>query len=699
MPQRRGRGAQVVCAVIFIFMLLETNARSEAPLEEIVVTGEKNKIVMRIVELPELAGPEADVAALMTRVPGGNVAANGPLTGLIQYRGFSGVRLAASVDGVHLALAGPNLMGPPLHYVPLPLLQEFEVVRGVAPVSDGGSIGGVVRARLKKSSFGVSSDFESHIDAMMRVRSVDDGMAGGGMASFANNKHRLHVLGSVEDGDDARFPGGKVLPTSYRRSVAGVGYGMRVGNGEVGIDYRHQETGNAGTPSLPMDIRYFDAEIGKAEIRHPIGAWNLSGKLTLSRIKHGMDNFTLRSAPAGPASHRYTVAVSDGFGFDISAHTRLWSGDFLTSIEGNLDTHDVRITNPNNAMFFVNNYSNVKRHRLSAMSEWAGQLSGGWGVTAGVRLTRNRMTPGDVDLSPMMPMPAQMQKNWFNSNNRSQKDINVEAALIATRSMTPSLDLILALGKKVRSPGYVERFSWLPMSASGGLADGNNYIGDPTLKPERLYQFEVGFNFEHPRFTLSPRFFVQNIDDYVQGVPFDNTVGFIDSPVEMISAMGGDPTPLRFANVDARLWGFDVEARAVLGKHLKVRSVFSYVRGKRRDIDDDLYRIAPTSGLATLTYERSGWQIDLESRFAFAQRNISLANGETETAGYALLGARARFDVRHGLQLALSADNLTNKRYANHLSGRTRVPSDGLAMYERMPGVGRNVSLTLMMQY
>lgn len=78
-------------------------------------------------------------------------------------------------------------------------------------------------------------------------------------------------------------------------------------------------------------------------------------------------------------------------------------------------------------------------------------------------------------------------------------------------------------------------------------------------------------------------------------VPFDDTIGVIDSPVEMIASMNGDPTPLRFGNVDAELFGVDLDFLLRPVKRIELSGTASFVRGKRRDVDDDLYRIPPAN--------------------------------------------------------------------------------------------------------
>ena len=64
--------------------------------------------------------------------------------------------------------------------------------------------------------------------------------------------------------------------------------------------------------------------------------------------------------------------------------------------------------------------------------------------------------------------------------------------------------------------------------------------------------------------------------------------------VRMLNDMNGtsNPDPLQFNNVDAELYGFDLDWAWRLGEHWSMSGLVNYVRGKRDDTSDDLYRIA-----------------------------------------------------------------------------------------------------------
>jgi iron complex outermembrane receptor protein len=189
--------------------------------------------------------------------------------------------------------------------------------------------------------------------------------------------------------------------------------------------------------------------------------------------------------------------------------------------------------------------------------------------------------------------------------------------------------------------------------------------------------------------------YIREIDNFIQGVPFDDTIGVADTMVEMIAAMNGDPTPLRFANTDARLYGFDIDAGYNLAGPLRLDAVASYVRAERRDIEDDLYRIAPFSLTTGLTWEAEAWSSTLEVRGVAKQDKVSLSNGEAETPGYVLVNLYADWQVREGVRLSAGVENLLDHTWRDHLSGYNRNAAGDVALGTRLPGAARGAFIRL----
>jgi len=663
-------------------------AEEEESIDRIVIKGEKLGGPGAFVATPKRATPnEPDTSQLLQLIPGGDVVDNGALSGQVQYRGMFGDRINVQVDDVYLSPGGPNWMDPPLHYAPRPILDHLEMDLGIASVSSGSeSIGGSARAVLKSSEFGPSEEFIFNGDIEVGGRSADESFAGGGILSAANEHHRFHLLGSAELGDDYRVGGGgRVRPSEFKRYHYGGGYGVQLGDHLLGFDYRYNDTQETGTPVLPMDIRSIDTHLAKIDYQGRAGPVDLSALFSFNDIEHAMDNFDLRPPPgAGPTRWRRNDASSQGGGYSLAADFGLLNGNFELGVDGHLAEHDARITNPNNAAFFVVGFNDARKNRYGTWAEWTGGIDEHWDLELGLRYTRISMDSDEVDALPAQTMPPAMRlRDAFNGAGRKKSDDLVDAVLKLGFEPRSGLRLELAAGRKTRSASYLERYAWIPTQAASGLADGNNYVGDIGLDPEKAYEVTAAVEWTSDYgIYLAPRGFYRRIDDYIQGTPSS------DPDVIAVSTLNGDPTPLEFTNVEAELFGVDVAYGAPLPWYFQLDGTLSYVRGKRVDIDDDLYRIAPLHGRTTLSHQREAWSVAVESVYAAKQKKVSGTNGEATSDSWGILNIYGTWDPTPWLGFVTGVNNVTDNKYSNHLAGTNRVDSSGVAAGDPLRAAG-----------
>jgi iron complex outermembrane receptor protein len=646
------------------------------------------------VETDEAAGIAPDTASLLHKVPGANVNRNGALTGIAQYRGLYGDRVNVKVNGISVQEGCPNGMDPPLSSIPGIQLDNIEVIRGIAPVSSGlETLAGTMRATSIRPAFGTGDELESHGSLHLSGATVNDSGAAGLMAGLANRTHRVHVAGSRERGDDIEFNGGTIRPSEYDRNSYALGYGYRQAGNEVALDASRIDTRPTGTPSLPMDIEMSDSDMFSGEYSGYLGAHAVHGQLYYTDVHHKMTNFLLRPDP-GVNMKRRSTGDGSGTGFRLDIGRALAGGDLLVGIDGQLASHDAVITNPDNAMFRVVNFNDAERNLLGLFSEWHGALGADWGSEFGLRVNQARMDAGVVSssMAGMNPNIQTLQDN-FNNADRSKTDTNADWVARLTRPLSASMDFEVGFARKTRSPSYQERYLWLPLEATGGLADGNNYIGDINLDPEVSHQVELALNLESANAYFEPRIFYRDVSDYIQGVPSTNAAA------NMVSMMSSGSPALQYANVDATLYGADAAWGYRLDAHWRLGGIVSYVRGKRDDISDNLYRIAPLNGALELTYAAGTWDVTAEGVFYDRQDKVSATNGETPSGGYALMNLYGKYRVRQNLALSGGVGNVFDRRYAAHVTGINRAAGSDVAIGERVPGEGRNFYLAVQLEW
>ncbi len=668
---------------------------SASALEDvIIVTAVQSDLSTEAKLLPEMAPLQGgDITYLTARTPGGARIANGELSGQMQYRGLFGERLNLRVDGQSFASGGPNLMDPVYHYAPAPLVSSVIIDRGVSPVSKGPGLGGGADAIFKRVDYTNGSIAELGYDVMFGARSVNDSVSTGGVVGAATDRWRFNLLGAFETGGDTTFGDGVIGGTAFERAVYGLSAGVKTQAGEFTLDLRRQNTDPSGNPPFPMDIQYFNTDFARVGYENDFGNVRLSVNINYSDVAHLMDNFSLRPAPTA-MRQRATFADATTLGGDISMSFDSFGGRLSLGLDGQESEHDVVITNPNNVNFSVTPFPEITMSRFGGFGQWDGAAYG-LNMQLGARIDRHEYSAGEAELGSALPMGPRGLAGAFNAAERSGDDTTLDGVMRLWTPAKAGLSWRASFAHKQQLPGYIQRYGWLPINASGGLADGNIYVGDLNLKKETALIAEAGFDYASRRAYIRPTAYIREIDNFIQGVAFDDTIGVINSPVEMIASMNGDATPLRWDNVDARLIGGDLDAGYDFEGPLRIDGVANYVRGTRRDIDDNLYRIAPPNVTVGLTYEADNWSATVEGRAVSKQTKLSVTNSEEETSGYSLLSVYGDWKIKDNATISAGVENLFDEVYQDHLSGYNRNGFGDVPVGERIPGAGRGVFIRL----
>jgi len=668
---------------------------------------------------------EADLANWLASVPGANINSNGPITGIAQYRGLFGDRVSTSLDGHPIVGAGPNAMDTPLSYSTPLIVDSMTVYRGIAPVSAGmNTLGGAIDIKMRKAEVMDSETTQASGDLQAGYRSNNSASTLSGVTNIAKGDVAVLLYGNTQAGDDMESGDGTVIaPTEFDKTQAGFDIRHSVESNTVGLSYHYTKTTDSGTPALPMDIEYIESQRINVDGNFQLAEWQGEWSLGYLDADHGMTNFEMRAHD--PMKKRRNTALADTTDFKLVLNREFSFGDFSLGeiafgIDGYFATHDSVITNPTNDMFEVVNFNNVTDDRIAFFTEWqntyrqttiqlgvrvkhaksnADEVSGNMAMNMTMDDMNSGMddmsnmgsddsSMGDMDSGMAMPnMGALMGdlEDDFNNADREVSDTNVDIALSTQTQLSESLTLYIGAGIKNRAPSYQERYLWTPMEATGGLADGQTYIGDINLESETAYQGDLGLTWQSSDFMIAPHVFYQNIDNYIQGTP----MGMEDMTASsMASMMAGDDNPLKFSNVDAKLYGADVNWYYNINENFQLSGIASYVKGERRDIDDNLYRIAPLNGQLSFTYHSDNLIGNLTLVAVAAQDDVSETNTEQATSGYGLVNIDLEYFVTADFTLRGGVDNLLDREYQNHLGGYNRVKEVGTPVMTRLPSEG-----------
>lgn len=631
-----------------------------------------------------------DLADWLTSVPGANINSNGPITGIAQYRGLYGDRVAASLDGHPVIGAGPNAMDTPLSYSTPLIVDSMTVYRGISPVSAGiNTLGGAVEVKMRKAETMNSEDTALSGDIQAGYRSNNSAKTLSAVTNIAKGDVAVLLYGNSQKGDSMESGDGVVIsPTDFDKVQLGGDIRYTKEGNEIGLSYHYTDTNDSGTPALPMDIEYIESHRITLDGAFSLSGWQGEWQLGYIDADHGMTNFLMREN-TDPTRFRRNNATAETSDFKLELTQSFDFGELAFGIDGYFASHDSVITNPNNMMFKVVNFNSVEDNRYGIFTQWQNQFDQ-TNVQLGVRFKRAESNAGEVS-SSMAMMPNMMGtlagglQDDFNNANRKVSDNNVDIALNIQTQLSTNVSFSAGIGLKNRAPSYQERYLWTPMEATGGLADGHTYIGDINLKSETAYQVDLGLTYQDDKLMLAPHIFYQSIDDYIQGTP----MGMADMSAKMMAnMMSGDTNPLKFSNVDAKLYGFDLNGYYHISEQIELSTIISYVQGERRDIGDNLYRIAPLNGQINLRYNSDDWMVKTSLVMAAKQNDVSSTNGEQKTSGYGIVNIDAQYFVNNDLAIRLGVDNILDKSYQNHLGGYNRVKGTETPVMSRLPSEG-----------
>jgi iron complex outermembrane receptor protein len=156
---------------------------------------------------------------------------------------------------------------------------------------------------------------------------------------------------------------------------------------------------------------------------------------------------------------------------------------------------------------------------------------------------------------------------------------------------------------------------------------------------------------------------------------------------------------LRFANQDARLYGAEVSARALLSQgaygSFTASGLLNYVVGKNKTTGDNLYNMMPLNARLSLVHQLGAWGSTLEVQAVAAKDRVAQLRNELATAGYGLLNLRTSYAWKH-VRFDAGVENALDRRYDLPLGGayvgQGRTMSQSGTPYGiAVPGMGRSV--------
>ena len=688
-----------------------------------------------------LRSATSDTASLLRNVPGLNLNATGGVSSLPSIRGLADDRLRIKVDGMDLIASCPNHMNPPLSYVDPSNVGEIKVFAGISPVSVGGdSIGGTIQLETLAPEFAAPGEKDivtGELGAFYRGN--NEAYGGNANATYASERVSIRYSGSWSQANNYSAGGNfktsaatdrsghelaldEVGSTAYETRNHNLGLAVKEGRHLFEADIGYQNMPEQLYPNQRMDL------MDNEQVRINLGwtgefAWaELQAGLYHETVDHVMDFgpdkrfwYGAQSqppaagevgAPCSPVGFMTCAAgmpmysESDTTGGAFKANVELASGAMLRL---GAEFQRYRLDDywePSGGGMWPGTFLNInagERDRTALFAEWESQLDRQWLVLLGTRYERLTTDANEVrGYKTSLPAPGNQiaEAAIFNASDRKQTDDNWDFTALARYRHSDTLDIEFGAARKVRSPNLYERYTW----SSWGMAaimnnfvgDGNGYVGDPELEPEKAHTFSASLDWHAPdrRWQLKAEPYMKRVDDYIDAVAFDPTTFRMDAF-----------NVLQYANQSARLYGIDLSGQMQLLSNAwgdwGLEGQINYTRGENRDTGDELYNIMPLNGRLTLTHQYAGWDNAVEWQVVDSKDRGSDVRNEIRTPGYGLLHLRASYSWQR-VRLDFGAENLLDKHYYLPTGGAytgqgSTMKITGVDWGVGVPGMGRSL--------
>ncbi|MDP3119902.1 MAG: TonB-dependent receptor [Sulfuricurvum sp.] len=613
----------------------------------------------------------------------------------IILRGFKKDNINVTIDDAKVYGACPNRMDPPAMHVSSSQIASVEVQEGPFDVTQFGSLGGKINVVTKDPKKGVHGEISTTLGSY-DYRKVGGTLEAGNDTVQALVGYSRETSGQYKDGDgktmaeqlvgkvssDDQYKTSEMKRDAYERENFWTKLVFTpTSTDKFTFSYFGDRADNVLYPAFQMDAQVDDTDMFNVKYqRFNLSQWSDELKLEAyhSKVEHEMGT-EFRNSSNTPSKYRThvidatikgarienTATLSDiktTLGLDTSV--RNWNGVCTQEPTGALRQTRIPDVDTKNIGIYMEAAKNIGKTDLSA----------------GLRYDSTSIKPNqklaNVTGYSMQTLDI---KNYLAAMPDREYD-NISANLMVKHNYTPSTNVFIGIGQSIRVPDARELYfvndNTTPNDSVLAMA------GNTTLKETINREIDLGAEQTVGNLHLKGTAFYSDLKDYIYTYK--------------------TATTMTFANIDARIIGFDAKADYALNNEWTLETAMAYQKGIKKDpsqvtatqTDKDLAEIPPLKARVALTFD-SSVNYAMAEWIAARFQTIDSDNGEKEIPGYSVFNLKYGHDFQNGFSLMTGINNFFDKTYAlsnsyigrNVLTGTTDAPI--------MNEMGRNFYATL----
>ncbi len=606
-----------------------------------------------------------DVGDLLRTLPGVSAVKRGSLGLDPVVRGLRETEVGVYLDGTRQFPAGPARMDSPLSHLDPSTLDNIEVVKGPYALTWGAGNMSAIRVRtqtLPPSAAGpihgrVLTGYDANLDAKETSASL---LGRGGRLSY-------WASGAWREGSNYTTGSGEEIPAGYRswEGRGKLGWALAPGSDLV-VSGGYQKQNDIDYPGLILDAKYFRTLNGSAEWtldRPSERLKNLDVLAYASDVNHAMDNDDKPTAMANP--NRMPPFPLD---VGVDAGIRVYGGRLAATLSSSSSWEfelggDVYHT-LRQATRTIHRRDTGMLIFTDLMWPDAVITDGGLFARATHTLASGISLAGTVRLDGVSAgadsVSAFFAENVASGDALDATEANLSGAVTMSFQPASAWSVALGLGSVVRTADATERYSdRIPASKAQTSAE---FVGDPSLAPERSTQADLWMDGRFSRLSLSVNAFARRIDDYI-------TLRATGLPKRLPLS---PPIVYQYINGKAFFWGSEASAVWAVSDPVTVSLQGGYLWGSDRTLDEPALGVPPLHGQASVRWRPGGGASWLEgiAHASSDQNRVATARGEKPTGGYGTFDVHAGLIVGEGVLLRFGVDNVADRWYVNALNAR-----------------------------
>lgn len=529
-------------------------------------------------------------------------------------------------------------------------------------------------------------------------------------------------------GSDYEAGDGTSIPSSYKSREIDIALGYDfTPDSSIEFNYLKLDQTDVEFPGQAFDLDYLGTEGYEA-------TWLLEDQSSFDRLTvDAWYNFTTLKGNAQNSGKRRQFPFFDVIAYEAFTGVTSLSAGYRMAFDWEL-ADDVQLTAGTDLRFlkqelnevstgffgflpFTDANSPIPRSHTTNPGLFA-QLS--QNPVEGLELTLG--TRVDVSVAELADNPAKLSMLGLSVPQVSLADIlgtdqfdqsfGLWSAFLTGRyALDDAYTLTFGAGHAERPPTLTELYvaeSFLFLLQNGQ----NTATGDPRLDTEKLWQLDVGMEYEQDDLRISANAFHAWIHDYIT---FENLRVFRGPPLAQVEQVS-----LKYVNTElATLAGFDLNTEWDASDCLTFFASASYVEGRDHTRngsfattaavpgspstrveglsrgtfsgvvagdDEPLPSILPLQSRVGLRLrdpeEDSRWVLELSARVVDNQDRVATSLLETPTPGFSVWDLRGSFRLADSVLATAGVENFTDKNYREHLDFRSE---NGIRMLQ--PGI------------